>query len=253
MNFSWTLQLQSFLHPNPYAKKMNSSVQMADASAPFCVATSSTTVRITALMKWTAIRKVGRVTAAMPRLWGLPRLVCNCENIVLQTPCWMTAATTGQCVATEMKLTVWSTGQALFALANRASSPMGVTDVKVRLFANSAPRWCSMNTLQQLLLICWQIRTSAGSLECVPTSATTPRAHTNAAATSTSPESMTLARLTVSTGLINLFCVLFGPQFWTQPVLEEGVHICNPNLSVVSLYFPSEKTFLKIWFQLYKF
>lgn len=52
---------------------------------------------------------------------------------------------------------------------------------------------------------CWgvsQIRTNVTSLECVPTSATTLRVPTSAAATSTSPESMTPARLMVSTSTI---------------------------------------------------
>lgn len=48
-------------------------------------------------------------------------------------------------------------------------------------------------------LYAFQIRMSACSSECVPTSATTPKAPTNAAATSTSPGSTRPARLTVRT------------------------------------------------------
>lgn len=61
-----------------------------------------------------------------------------------------------------------------------------------------------------------QIRTSVGNLERVPTSVTTPRDPTSAAATSISPESMRLARLMVRTPTLwrllafqAYFCVLF--------------------------------------------
>ncbi len=61
-----------------------------------------------------------------------------------------------------------------------------------------------------LCLSIFQIRTSVCSSECVPTSATTPKAPTSVAATSTSPGSMTPARLIVSTRTTSVLYVILG-------------------------------------------
>lgn len=186
--------------PFPRVRRTSSCVLTTDASAPLCAATSSTTARTSARMRLAA-RRVGNIKALV-----FYAHISKCSHAP-----FVFARSDAKLTDCRSNRTHCGDGDEAHCVTNGTDSfcscKAGFQKIGHRACGGTraplktAPSRTACVDLRRFTepFVCVQIRTNVCSLDCAPTSATTPKAPTNAAATSTSPGSATPARLTVRT------------------------------------------------------